>query len=65
MKNKVIKDCQRLQYNEIKNWFRSLSNPDRWRLFIELYIDLKFLEYDDSTPCSDIIEFLHDSESLL
>lgn len=51
--SKTHNDNTRIQYRNVRNWFKTLSIPERNQYNIELMIDIYFMEYDESEPVNE------------
>jgi len=50
---KILSKVRTSLYRDILDWLKSLSPDKRWNLIIELIIDIKFIEYEESKPCTE------------
>jgi len=52
-RSKILKNNKADPYQNILNWFKTLSMSERKQYIIELIIDVYFMEYDESDPIID------------
>ncbi len=47
-----LNNWKKIWYEDLLEWLKSLSVHERWNFIIDLIIDIKFIEYDESEPCN-------------